>query len=91
MRRIRVSRRLDGPGLHHHLQLVLGAREQLDGSGLAEPGPVHLVEDRTLVGLDPERDGELDELRDVVHVAPLQKTGGRMRVKMRGEEPGGST
>lgn len=83
-----VSRRLDGSGLHHHLDLVFGAREQLDGSGLAEPGPVHLVEDRTLVGLDPERDGEVDDVRDAVHVAALscrRREGGCAVLMRRGQ------
>lgn len=80
-----ISRRLDGSGLHHHLDLVFGPREQLDGSGLAEPGSVHLVEDGTLVGLDPERDGDVDDVRDAVHVAALssRKREGGCAVLMR--------
>lgn len=58
---------LDVSRLQHHLDLVLGAREQLDGPGLAEPGPVHLEEHGPLVGLDPQRDGDVDDRRDVVH------------------------
>lgn len=80
-----ISRRLDGSGLHYHLYFVFGAREQLDGSGLAEPGSVHLIEDRTLVGLDPERDGDVDDVGDAVHVAALssRKREGGCAVLMR--------
>lgn len=60
-------RGLDGARLHHHLDLVFGAREQLDGPGLAEPGSVHLEEDGPLVGLDPQGDGDVDDRRDAVH------------------------
>lgn len=85
-----ISRRLDGSGLHHHLDLVFGAREQLDGSGLAEPGSVHLIEYGTLVGLDPERDGDVDEVRDAVHVAALgsRKRDGGCAVLMRRRQAG---
>lgn len=62
-------RGLDVPGLHHHLDLVLGAREQLDGPALAEAGAVHLEEDGPLVGLDPQRDGDVDDSGDAVHAA----------------------
>lgn len=62
-------RSLDVPGLHHHLDLVLGAREQLDGPALAEAGAVHLEEDGPLVGLDPQRDGDVDDGGDAVHAA----------------------
>lgn len=54
-------------GFHHHLELVFGACEQLDGPALAEAGPVHLEEDGPLVGLDPQGDGDVDDRRDVVH------------------------
>lgn len=60
-------RGFDVSRLHHHLDLVLGAREQLDGAALAEAGPVHLEEDRALVGLDPQGDGDVDDRGDVVH------------------------
>lgn len=70
-----VLRGLDVSGLQHHLDLVLGAGEQLDGSGLAEPGSVHLVEHGPLVGLDPKRDGDGDDVRDVVHDAGLRAGG----------------
>lgn len=80
-----ISRRLDGSGLHYHLDFVFGAREQLDGSGLAEPGSVHLIEDGTLVGLDPERDGDVDDVWDAVHVVALssRKREGGCAVLMR--------
>lgn len=65
-----LLRGLHGPGLHHHLDLVLGARQQLDGSALAEAGPVHLEEDWPLVGLDAQRDGDVDDGGDAVHVRP---------------------
>lgn len=47
-----LLRGLHGSGLHHHLDLVLGARQQLDGAVLAESSPIHLEEDGPLVGLD---------------------------------------
>lgn len=47
-----LLRGLHRSGLHHHLDLVLGACQQLDGAGLAETGSVHLEEDGPLVGLD---------------------------------------
>lgn len=65
-----LLRGLHGSGLHRHLDLVLGACQQLDGAVLAEAGPVHLEEDGPLVGLDAERDGDVDDGRDAVHVLP---------------------
>lgn len=65
-----LLRGLHGSGLHRHLDLVLGACQQLDGAALAEAGPVHLEEDGPLVGLDAERDGDVDDGRDAVHVHP---------------------
>lgn len=69
----RCLRGLDVSRLQHHLDLVLGAREELDGPALAEPGPVHLEEDRAVVGLDPQRDGDVDDRGDVVHGAELRE------------------
>lgn len=54
-------------GLNLHLHLVGGAGEQLDGTVLAEALPVHLEEDRAVVGLDAQRDGEAHETRQVPH------------------------
>lgn len=50
-----------------HFHLVGGAGEQLDGAVLAEALPVYLVEDRAVVGLDAQRDGEAHEARQVPH------------------------
>ena len=55
------------PGFQHHLDLVLGAGEQLDGARLAEARPIHLEEHRALVGLDLQADGDVDDRREVVH------------------------
>eukprot|EP00069_Balaena_mysticetus_P016101 bmy_09587T0 len=52
-----------------------GAREQFDGAVLAEALPVHLVEDRAVVRLDAQRDGEAHEARQVPHV--WAREGGR--------------
>lgn len=60
-------RGLDVSRLHHHLDLVFGACEQFDGPVLAEPGSVHLKEHGSLIGLDPQGDGDVDDRRDVVH------------------------
>lgn len=81
-----VLRGLDGSGLHHHLDLVLGAREQLDGPALAEPGPVHLEEHGPLVRLDPQRDGDVDDGRNVVHGPGLSAV---LRFEVRAEDSGG--
>lgn len=54
-------------GLNLHLHLVGGAREQFDGAVLAEALPVHLVEDRAVVRLDAQRDGEAHKARQVPH------------------------
>ena len=64
-------------GLHLHLHLVGGAREQFDGAVLAEALPVHLVEDRAVVRLDAQRDGEAHEARQVPHVCGRGGSGGR--------------
>lgn len=60
-------RGLDVSRLQHHLDLVFGACEQFDGPALAEPGPVHLKKHGSLIGLDPQRDGDVDDGRNVVH------------------------
>lgn len=65
-----LLRGLYGSGLHHHLDLVLGAREQLDGAALAESSPIHLEKNGPLVGLDSERDGDVDDGGDAVHACP---------------------
>ena len=54
-------------GLNLHLHLVGGTREQLDGAVLAEALPVHLVENRAVVRLDAQGDGEAHEARQVSH------------------------
>lgn len=58
---------LQRAGLNLHLHLVGGAGEQLDGAVLAEALPVHLVEDRAIVGLDAQRDGEAHQAGQVPH------------------------
>jgi len=68
---VRSLRGLRPAGLQHHLYVVLGAGEQLDGPGLAEARPVHLEEDGPRVGLDPEADGDVEDGRQVLHVAAL--------------------
>ncbi|MEQ2166949.1 hypothetical protein GOODEAATRI_033729 [Goodea atripinnis] len=67
----RPLRGLHGSGLHHHLDFVLGARQQLDGSALTEAGSVHLEEDGSIVRLDSESDLDGDDRRDVVHVTGM--------------------
>lgn len=63
-------------GLNLHLHLVGGAGEQLDGAVLAEALPVHLEEDRAVVGLDAQRDGEAHETRQVPHGWVRDRRGG---------------
>lgn len=78
----RQVRIIDGPcltkvylrGLHRsrfndHLDLVLGAGQQLDGPGLAEPGAVGFEEDRAVVGQHLQGDPNFDDLRHVGHDA----------------------
>ena len=48
-------------GLNLHLHLVGGAGEQLDCAVLAKTLPVHLEENRAVVGLDAQRDGKAHE------------------------------
>lgn len=48
-------------GLNLHLHLAGGAGEQLDCAVLAEALPVHLEENRAIVGLDAQRDGKAHE------------------------------
>lgn len=45
-------------GFNLHLHFVRGAGEQLDCAVLAEALPVHLEENRAIVGLDAQRDGK---------------------------------
>lgn len=45
-------------GLNLHLHLVGGAGEQLDCTVLPEALPVHLEENRAIIGLDAQRDGK---------------------------------
>ena len=58
---------LDGSRLQHHLDLVFGSCQQFDGPVLAEAGPVHLEEHGPVVGLDPQRDGDVDDRGNTVH------------------------
>lgn len=55
-----------------HLDLVLGAGQQLDGPGLSEPGAVGLEVHRAVVGKHLHRDPDFDDLRDVGHVSMQQ-------------------
>lgn len=50
-------------GFDLHFHLVGGAGEQLDCAVLAEALPVHLEENRAVIGLDAQRDGKAHEPR----------------------------
>lgn len=58
-----------GSRFDDHLDLVLGARQQLDGPGLAEPGAVGFKVDRAVVGQHLQGNPNFNDLRHVGHAA----------------------
>lgn len=67
---------LQRAGLNLHLHLVGGTGEQLDGAVLTEALPIHLEEDRAIIGLDAQRDGEAHQAGQVPHGWALGGRGG---------------
>lgn len=55
-----------------HLDLVLGAGQQLDGPGLAEPGAVGFKIYRAVVGEHPQGNPNFDDLRHVGHASEMR-------------------
>lgn len=85
-------------GLHRsrfndHLDLVLGAGQQLDGPGLTEPGAVGFKEHRAVVGEHLQGNPNFDDLRHVGHAAAerAQSTIEQVSISGRGNERAHST